>query len=136
MANGQNDFYTLESLTTFAASAGATTVVSNGIQRALNVNPRWLALAVAEAISIGTVYFTHASASGQPVTSDYFLAVLNGFLVYSTAAGSKAIGNTLVNGPRETSGVGAERGGTARGETAAQHAPASSTKRGFLSPWY
>lgn len=136
MANGQNDFYTLQSLTTLAASAGATTVVANGIQRALDINPRWLALAVAQVVCVGTVYFTHASATATPgPASDYFLAVVNGFLVYSTAAGSTAIGNTLVHQSGGSHATPAGLGGTARGGAPASQAPAR-RRRGFFTPWH
>src|SRR5437773_320383 len=81
-----NSFYTLETLGSLTGASGATFVVANGLQRAFNFNPRWLALAIAEAICIGGAAFT---TSGR--LSDYCVAIVNGFLVFSTAAGATSI---------------------------------------------
>ena len=51
----QNDFFTLESLATFAGAVGATTVIANGCQRAFNFNPAWLALIIAEVVCVSVV---------------------------------------------------------------------------------
>jgi len=89
-----NDFFTLQSLGTFAGATGATALIANGIQHAFKVNPAWLALAVAEVICLGTVVFSHLDAGpgAQVLYSAYFVAFLNGFLVFCSAAGLTSLG--------------------------------------------
>jgi hypothetical protein len=107
------EFFTLQSMLTLAGATGATFVVANGIQRAFDYNPKWLALAIAEVIAISGVYFS----AGQG--SDYFVGVINGFLIYCTAAGA-------------TSAVGqGPQGAVPRGETMAPQG-----RRRFLSSWF
>ena len=84
MATEVNDLFTLESLATLAGSTGATFAVTNGLGMAFNFARKWLGLAVAQVICIAIVYFTGGSGS------DYFVAVLNGFLVFCAAAGAAA----------------------------------------------
>jgi hypothetical protein len=108
------EFFTLQSMLTLSGATGATFVVSNGIQQAFNIAPKWLALAVAETICIAGAYFSHG------VGSDYFVGVINGFLVYCTAAGAtSALGNST-------------RQPIARGELRRD----SFRRRTFLSPWF
>ncbi len=42
-----NEFFTAESMFTMSGATGVTFVVSNGLQRAFNFNPRWLAFVIA-----------------------------------------------------------------------------------------
>ena len=67
----------------------------------LDYNPKWSALAVAQAVSILAVAITHPSVAG------FFVAILNGFLVYSTAIGANAISGTPPPGARERGGLDA-----------------------------
>jgi hypothetical protein len=89
-----NDFFTLQSLGTFAGATGATTVIANAIRLAFGLNQAWVALAVAEAICLGVVLIAYLDAApGVPVVySAYFIAFLNGFLVFCTAASVTALG--------------------------------------------
>lgn len=102
---------------TLAGAAGATFVVCNGLQKAFNFNPRWLALAVAQVIVL-----SGTSATGATRLIDYLVGVINGFLVYLTAAG----GTDMAAGTTGTQPV-------ARGAaTPSTVAP----KRRFLTPWF
>lgn len=125
----QNDFFTLQSLATFAGTTGATTVMANGVQRAFNYNPAWLALAIAEFLCIGVVFFTHNAAPEgvSPPISDYFVALVNGFLVFASSAGLTASGNAVVNGPA------APGGPLARGRVGGP-VPGGQARK-FWSPW-
>lgn len=117
-----NDFFTLESMLTLTGATGATVVISNSLQIVLNKSPRWLALAVAQFISLGTLFFSKGA-----IASDYFIAFINGFLVYSTAVGASVFTN------------GAPAGGNmqARGaEEATAPVATSSPKRTFFSSWF
>ena len=79
-----HDFFTPQSAVTLAGAATITYVVSNGCQVAFDFNPRWLALAIAIAItSFGTW-----NAQGGVV--DYVFAFVNGFLVFLSAVGISA----------------------------------------------
>jgi hypothetical protein len=80
---------------TLSGATGVTVIVANGIQRAFNTNPKWLALAIAEVISLFGVF-----ASGGFGT-DYFVGIVNGFLIFSASAGITEIGSS----------TGATRGG-------------------------
>ena len=80
------EFFTIQSMLTLTGATGATFVVANGCQAAFNFNPRWLALAIAEVVVLFGVY-----ASGG-AGSDYFVGVINGFLVFCTAAGATSFG--------------------------------------------
>ena len=111
------EFFTLQSMLTLAGAAGATFVVCNGLQKAFNFNPRWLALAVAQVIVLAGT-----SATGATRVIDYLVAVINGFLVYLTAAG----------GTDFAAGTGGAQP-VARG-AAAQAMPQQ--KRRFLTPWF
>lgn len=117
------DFYTVQSMLTLSGSAGATFVVCNGLQRALDFNPRWLALAVAQVVVLGGVYFSQNTA-----VVDYFVGVINGFLVFCTAVGA-----TNALGSPAGQGAVARSGPSGTGHTVnPEHQP----KRRFLTSWF
>ena len=90
-----NDFFTLQSLLTFGGATTATVVISNGIQFITERNPRWLGLAIAQCVSVGTVLLGFvpggAEIEGAASPSTVFVAVINGFLVFSSAVGITAM---------------------------------------------
>jgi hypothetical protein len=109
------DFFTNKSFLSLAGCAGIVFVVCNALQGALNFNPRWLALALAELVAI---YGAHL-ANTPRVPSDYFIAALNGCLIYCTAVG----GTAALAAAKD---AGAPKG----------LAPSfPNSKRGFFSPW-
>jgi len=110
-----SSFFTGGSFASLAGSAAIVFVVCNAVQSAFNFNPRWLALGVAEAVAI---YGTWASGNGH-VPSDYFVSLLNGCLIFTTAAGGGQIG------------ASARAVGQPRGRVGEGHG-----RRGFLSPWF
>ena len=116
------EFYTLQSMLTLTGSAGATFLICNGLQRALDFNPRWVGLAVAEALAIAGTLVSHDAVKG----SDYFVAIVNGFLIYATAAGATNIGGGSAAPATVDRGRADERAGR----------PIASAKRRFLSPWF
>lgn len=114
------EFFTVQSMLTLTGATGATFVVANGIQRAFNYNPKWLALVVAESLAVFGVAATHGSGG------DYFVGVVNGFLIYCTAAGAT-----------EVTGSGSQRAARVVERGAADvDSPTPSTRRGFLSSWF
>ncbi len=108
------EFFTLQSMLTLTGATGVTYVVANGLQRAFNFNPRWLALVIAEIICLYGVYETGGGGA------DYVVGAVNGFLVYGTASGVTAITGTAppTNGVR----------GFGEGEATGQ--------RGFRTRWF
>ena len=110
------EFFTVQSMLTLTGATGATYVICNGLQHAFNFNPRWLALAIALAISMFGTYLNASRAS------DYFVGIVNGFLIYCTAVGA-----TQVTAPRADRGT--PMGADHRGVVA-------SGKRRFRSPWF
>ena len=95
-----SEFFTVQSMLTLTGATGAIEQVESahgneyGMQQVFNFNPRWLALLLAEAISL---YGTYLNAT-RP--SDYFVAIVNGFLIYCTSAGA-----TQITGVPTTSGT-------------------------------
>lgn len=113
------NFFTLESMLTLTGASSATYLIANGCQNALNFNPKWLALAIAQALSWYGTYVTIFQVDHH--LSDYFVAFVNGFLIYATAVGASAIGGR--RRPRASqmgSGVLSD----------------SKTRRGFFETWY
>src|SRR5262249_28059018 len=115
------DFFTIQSLMTLSGVTGATFVICNGLQRAFDVNPKWLGLAVAQILVLLGVYL-----SGGQTLVDYFIGIINGFLVFCTARGATG----ALAGNRRTRVVG-------RGSADAENLPASTSgRRTFLTPWF
>jgi hypothetical protein len=85
MAAIPSEFFTLQSIGTLTGATGLCFVVTNGIRRAFGFDPRWLGLVVAQIVAFAGV----ALAAGTPV--QYALAIPNGFLLFSTAAGAAAM---------------------------------------------
>jgi hypothetical protein len=84
----------LAALGTIGGQVLATTAVTNGLARAFNWQPRWLGLVVALICCLALAYLTNLT-SGL----DWFLAVLNAFVVYLAAAGTSSAGAAVVSGP-------------------------------------
>jgi hypothetical protein len=105
------EFFTFESMLTLTGATGATFVVANGLQKVINFNPRWLALVIAQVICIFGVYSTNGAGR------EYFVGVINGFLVFCTATGATSVAGTATPGE--------QRGVRAAGE-----------RRGFRTPWF
>jgi hypothetical protein len=110
--NLPTEFFTRDSIFTFTGITGATFVIANGIQKAANWNPRWLALVLAILLCVLGVYVR--GMHGPVDFVDYSLALLNGFLVFCTVGGATAVGG------------GSSTGIVDRGDG----------KRGFFTPWF
>jgi len=104
------EFFTLQSMITLGGATAVTLLVANGIQRAFDFNPKWLALLIAEAISLFGVIATNGHGA------DFAVGFVNGFLIFNTAAGLTGLG------------------GTGGGTRAAVMGPGDS--RTFWSPWF
>src|SRR5947208_2238656 len=102
---------------TLTGAAGMTLVIANGVQAAFDKNPRWLGLLIAEILSITGTYISHKP---DVDWTDYFVAVVNGFLIFVTAAGGThaAGGQGQPAQPRGTQNVGKPQ------------------KRSFFTPWF
>jgi len=109
---------------TLAGATGAVFVITNGLQVALNFNPRWLGLALAQVIALVGVYYS----GGKGL--DYFVGIVNGFLIFSSAVGVTSMGGGSGAHARGDTTVSAEdvrRGTVARKAT---------NRRRFFSPWF
>jgi len=109
------EFFTRDSIFTFTGITGATFVVANGIQKAFDWNPKWLALLLAEILCLLGVYIRGMHSSVDMV--DYALGFLNGFLVFCTVGGATSGASKLSSGG---SSAVVDRG---------------DAKRGFFTPW-
>lgn len=114
-----NDFFTIQSMLTLSGATGGTFVICNGLQKAFDFNPKWLGLLVAQLIVIAGV-----AVSGGDGPIAYLIGVINGFLVYCSAAG--ATGALGQSGPPIV----------ARGEISADENRELNRKRRFLSSWF
>jgi hypothetical protein len=122
-AGTTNAFFSLQSMMTLGGATGATFVVCNGIQRAFDYNPRWLALLVAQLLCLGVVY------QSGGLASDYVIGVINGFLVYCSAAGATGVASAATGAPPL-------RDANARSGRVAHEAAPAAEKRRFLSVWF
>lgn len=85
------ELFTPESLTTLVGLTGMVYVVSNGLQRAFNFNPKWLALIIAQVLTLISVYIAFKDVAGKTSGIEYLIGVINGFLVYLTASGATTV---------------------------------------------
>jgi hypothetical protein len=122
-----NEFYTLTTLGTLAGATGATVAVTNALKVAFDLNPKWLGLLIAEIVCLGILM-----AIGPTRQSDWFIAVLNGCLVFTTAAGATTVGAAATGNIDGTASAGAARSGNVQTE---RPGPAAKAKRSFWSPW-
>jgi hypothetical protein len=89
--NLPNEFFTPESLLTFAGATAATLVVTNTAKSVADWNPRWFGLLVAQVVCLVGAFFAKDATS-----LTFVIAMLNGCAVYLAAAGSNdAAGNHL-----------------------------------------
>ena len=100
--DGQNDFFTWQSLATFAGTTTATTAIVNGVQKV------WPKLGSAAALGLGvSLVLCVVAAVINPATGEilfarpfatYLIAIINGFFVFASAAGLSAGGAAVVHG--------------------------------------
>jgi hypothetical protein len=117
------EFFTIQSMVTLTGAAGATFIICNGLQKAFNFNPKWLALAIAIGLSFFGVYQTTDNK-----VSDYFVGLVNGFLIFCTAGGATELGGSKGN-------MAAAGAAISRGAAESTNPQAAQTKRQFLSSW-
>jgi ferric-dicitrate binding protein FerR (iron transport regulator) len=67
-------------------------VITNTLRIAIGWEAKWIGLAIAEVICLGAAFATGSTGS------DFVIAVLNGCLVYLSAAGATAAGATVTQG--------------------------------------
>lgn len=100
--DGQNDFFTWQSLATFAGTATATTAIVNGVHKV------WPTVGSIAALGLGvSLVLCLAAAVIDPATGQivfarpfatYLIAIVNGFFVFASAAGLSAGGAVVVHG--------------------------------------
>ncbi len=138
-----SQFFTLISFASLASASTIVFVVSNGLQRAFNFNPRWLGLALSVLVGCIGVYVapTLTVPDGPPPGGvDYLMGVLNGFLIFATASGATSVAGNAngVGNPRASLGAPAGApapGGGPPGAAAMIQSPAR-PRRAFLEPWF
>jgi hypothetical protein len=118
------EFFTVQSMLTLTGATGATFIVANAFQMALNFNPKWFALLIAIIIALFGVYQSH-NVDEPHLFSDYFVGTINGFLIYCTTAGG-----TQILGQRNSPEA------THRGVGPDPIKKGSVSKRKFLTPWF
>ena len=83
------DFFTTATFGTLAGAAGAVYLICSALQRAFNFNPKWLALLLSLFISVAGAFTTQPA--GENICERMIIAVLNGFLIYTTATGTNQL---------------------------------------------
>lgn len=127
-----NEFFTLSSLGTLAGATGATVAVTNGLRTALNLRAPWVGLVVPEIVCLGVLF-----ASGPTASADWFIAMLNGFLVFATSAGASAAGASAKRRPAPTKIRKAPTGGLGlHEELPASEMPDAAAPTPFWSSWF
>lgn len=109
------ELLTITSLATFSGSVLATYVVCNSLQTVFSFSPRWLALAIAILIQLMIALRTPGS--------DYFLALINGCLVFLSAVGANRLSS------------GTDKETTIVGKSGLGEQTNSAKGRSFLSAW-
>jgi hypothetical protein len=115
-----NEFFTLQSMLTLTGSTGIVFVVANGLKVAFDWKPKWLGLALSELISVFGVSFS----GGHGL--DYFIGVINGFLIFSAAAGVSSMGGTAAPTSK----------GLVVNADELRQGKSPSPKRRFVSSWF
>jgi len=89
-----SEFFTTQTLQSFGGATLVTVVVPNAIRLASSgrINAPWVGFVVAQLICLAVVYSAVPTGGGGQPISAYLVAVLNGCLVFSSAAGATAIG--------------------------------------------
>ncbi|MER8733568.1 hypothetical protein NKH28_27765 [Mesorhizobium sp. M1227] len=110
--DGQNDFFTWQSLATFAGTATATTAIVNGVRSVWPTVGSAAALGLGVSLVLCLVAAVIDPATGQIVFARpfaiYLIAIVNGFFVFASAAGLSAGGAAVVHG--ETKNAATPRG--------------------------
>jgi hypothetical protein len=81
-----DDFFTIESILTFGGATLAVTVLTVTITGLFNIEPKIVAIVLSLVIAIYGTYET-----GNGTVGEYFLAVLNGCLIYCSVSGINVI---------------------------------------------
>jgi hypothetical protein len=101
-------------------ATGIVFAVANGLKVAFDFNPKWLGLALSEIVAIVGIVFSGGHGF------DYFIGVINGFLIFSAAAGVSSMGGAAVPASK---GVVADAAALKKGE-------APGRPRRFVSSWF
>lgn len=115
-------------LTSPAAAVLAVTVIVSGLAYVLNRNPRWLGLVVSIVVVFGANLL-----SGKNTPADLFMAFINSFVVFFSAAGlSSAVALGLQ--PKPTTLTTATSSTT--GLESASEGRGAGTRRTFFQRWF
>lgn len=132
-----NQFFTLASFASLASASTIVFVVSNGLQRAFNFNPRWLGLLLSIVVGCLGIYVAPLltiPAGAAPGAIDYLIGLLNGFLIFATASGATSAAGSVVGAGNPKADVGGPSAAPSGAQAQLQTVPAS--RRGFLQPWF
>ena len=136
-----SNFITAESFASLGGSSAIVFVVSNTLQSVFNFNPKWFAFVLSLIVGVvGAAVLHHASAAApNPSLLEYGLGLLNGFLIYLTAAGGTAVLASAGGKGNRQSGDGSpapQPPATALLRERVAPSGAAVSKRGFLHPWF
>lgn len=112
------ELFTMGSMLTLAGAVTATTIICNGVQLAFDFNPKWMGLAISMAISFFGVYY-----STKCTGPDFFVGLINGFLIFSSSVGINRMAIDKNNNKQAPKSFG-------------QAVQNSRAKRKFFSPWF
>jgi hypothetical protein len=140
-ATNPQDFFTWGSFTTLAGATGIVYIVCGVIQNVFNFSPKWFALAFSIVVSLTGVLISQHTGSGPsdnlPPGVQYVIAILNGFLIYSSAAGcNQLISHDRGKEDRQPAGNSPTKKSATKTFGPAPIEPVPQTKRSFSDNWW
>jgi 4-amino-4-deoxy-L-arabinose transferase-like glycosyltransferase len=87
MSTSPQDLYTIATLGTFAGSSGAVLILYNTFRRLFNKESVWIAFIISLTVSVIVAIAT----SSLTDLAGFFLVILNGCLLFSSAAGTQEL---------------------------------------------
>jgi hypothetical protein len=99
------DFFTKGSFATLLGATGIVYIVSGVVQSVFNFRPKWFALILSIVVSFIAASI-NADGAKEPALIRYLISLLNGFLIYSSAAGSNQLFNQNLANPASPPGPG------------------------------
>ncbi len=99
------DFFTKGSFTTLLGATGIVYIVTGVVQSVFDFKPKWFALALSILVSFIAASI-NSDAAKETALIRYLISLLNGFLIYSSAAGSNLLLNQNQATPATPPGPG------------------------------
>ncbi|RPI18637.1 MAG: hypothetical protein EHM58_04840 [Ignavibacteriae bacterium] len=116
-------FFTVDSMLTLTGAAGAVYLICNGMQNALNFNPKWLGLVLSLFLSFAGIFNVINNDNTIHLTFlSIVVGLVNGFLIFATASGGNSLTST-------------SQGSKPPGKEGIAESKPGESKRSFFTSW-